>query len=116
MFVNFLSNAHLSVTMEPTMVISTYPDRDTISKVAKNLVNEQLCACVNIIEISSIYRWEGKIEDTSEYMAIFKTTSTNRSALKERIAKTHPYDVPEIAELDVLSLNDSYLKWLSESS
>ncbi|MCS5528675.1 MAG: divalent cation tolerance protein CutA [Nitrosopumilus sp.] len=49
-------------------------------------------------------------------MAIFKTVTKNKSKLKKKIAETHPYDVPEIAEIDVTSINKPYLNWLIEST
>ena len=102
--------------MKPVVIISTYPDKKSISKVAKEFVKNKTVACVNISKISSIYSWKGKVEDTSEYIAIFKTTTKNKKSLKQKIKDTHPYDVPEIAEIDVTSINDSYLKWLIEST
>ena len=102
--------------MKPVVIISTYPDKKSISKIAKEFVKNKTVACVNISKISSIYSWKGKIENTSEYIAIFKTTTKNKKLLKQKIKETHPYDVPEIAEIDVTSINDSYLKWLIEST
>jgi protein pelota len=58
----------------------------------------------------------GKIENTSEYLAIFKTTNKNKKILKEKIKSTHPYDVPEIVEIEVLSINKPYLDWLVNST
>jgi len=102
--------------MKPGVIISTYPDKKSISKIAREFVKNKIVACVNISKISSIYSWKGKVEDTSEYIAIFKTTTKNKKLLKQKIKETHPYDVPEIAEIDVTSINDSYLKWLIEST
>ena len=102
--------------MKPVVIISTYPDKKSISKIAKEFVKNKTVACVNISKISSIYYWKGKVEDTSEYIAIFKTTAKNKKLLKQKIKDTHPYDVPEIAEIDITSINDSYLKWLIEST
>ncbi|MFB5604733.1 MAG: divalent-cation tolerance protein CutA, partial [Nitrosarchaeum sp.] len=62
------------------------------------------------------YSWQGKIENTSEYLALFKTTQKNKKILKEKIKSTHPYDVPEIAEIDIMSMDKSYLKWIVEST
>jgi len=98
--------------MKPVLIISTYPDKKSISKIAKDLVKNKTVACVNISKISSIYYWNEKIEDTYEYIAIFKTTTKNKKSLKQKIKETHPYNVPEIAEIDVTSINTSYLKWL----
>lgn len=102
--------------MKPVIIISTYPNKKSISKIAKELVQYKTVACVNISKVSSIYSWNKKIENTSEYLAIFKTTLKNKKLLKQKIKETHPYDVPEIAEIDITSINKSYLKWLIEST
>lgn len=102
--------------MKAVILISTYPNKKSITKIAKELVKNKTSTCVNISKISSIYSWEGKIENTSEYLAIFKTTAKNKQLLKKKIQETHPYDVPEIAEVDVTSINKSYLKWLVDST
>ncbi|MGQ0790940.1 MAG: divalent-cation tolerance protein CutA [Nitrosopumilaceae archaeon] len=102
--------------MKPVIIISTYPDKKTVTKTANELVKKRLAACVNISKISSIYSWKGKIENTSEFLVLFKTTHKNKNALKKAIKKMHPYDIPEIAEIDIISINESYLKWLIEST
>ena len=102
--------------MKPIIIISTYPNKKSITKIATELLQNKIVACVNITEISSIYSWQGKIQNSSEYLALFKTTQKNKKSLKEKIMKTHPYEVPEIAEIDIASINKSYLKWLVEST
>ena len=102
--------------MKPIIIISTYPNKNSINKIANELVKDKIAACVNITKISSIYSWQGKIKNTSEYLALFKTTQKNKKSLKEKIKATHPYKVPEIAEINITSINKSYLKWLVEST
>ncbi len=102
--------------MKVVIIISTYPNKKSISKIAKEFVKNRIVACVNISQITSIYSWNNKIENTSEYLAIFKTISKNKKLLKQKIKETHPYDVPEIAEIDVSSINKTYLNWLVEST
>ncbi|EGG41258.1 CutA1 divalent ion tolerance protein [Candidatus Nitrosarchaeum limnium SFB1] len=102
--------------MKPIMIISTYPNKNSITKIANELVKDKIVACVNITKISSIYSWKEKIENTSEYLALFKTTQKNKKYLKEKIKSTHPYDVPEIIEIDIMSINKSYLQWLVKST
>ena len=102
--------------MKLIIIISTYPNKKSITKIANELVKNKIAACVNITKISSIYSWQGKIEKTSEYLALFKTTQKNKKSLKEKIKITHPYEIPEIAEIDITSINKSYLKWLVEST
>ncbi len=102
--------------MQSIIIISTYPNKNSINKIANKLVKDKIIACVNITKISSIYSWQGKIKNTSEYLALFKTTQKNKKSLKEKIKATHPYKVPEIAEINIASINKSYLKWLVEST
>ena len=102
--------------MKPVIIVSTYPDKKSISRIANQVVKNRLAACVNVTKISSTYSWKGKIENTTEYLALFKTTNKNQNILKNTIKKTHPYDVPEIAEIAVSSINKPYLKWLIEST
>ncbi len=102
--------------MKPTIIVSTYPDKKSILKISNELVKTKIVACVNISKISSVYAWEGKIENSSEYLALFKTTEKNKKILKEKIKSSHPYDVPEIAEIDVKSINQPYLDWLIDST
>lgn len=102
--------------MKPIIIISTYPNKKSITKIANELVQNKIAACVNITKISSIYSWQGKIENASEYLVLFKTTQKNKKSLKEKINASHPYDIPEIAEINITSINKSYLKWLVEST
>jgi len=102
--------------MKPVLIISTYPNKKSILKIANELVKTKIIACVNISKIDSVYLWNGKIQNSSEYIAIFKTIIKNKIKLKKKIAETHPYDVPEIVEIDVTSINKSYLNWLIEST
>jgi periplasmic divalent cation tolerance protein len=102
--------------MKPIIVVSTYPNKKSIVKISNELIKTKIIACVNISKISSIYAWNGKIENTSEYLALFKTTQKNKKILKEKIKSTHPYDVPEIAEINVNSINKPYLDWLIDST
>jgi periplasmic divalent cation tolerance protein len=102
--------------MKPVVIVSTYPNKKSILKIANELVKNKTIACVNISKIDSVYSWNGQIQNSPEYIAIFKTVTKNKIKLKKAIEETHPYNVPEIAEIDVTSINKSYLNWLIEST
>ncbi|MGQ0606025.1 MAG: divalent-cation tolerance protein CutA [Candidatus Nitrosotenuis sp.] len=102
--------------MRGIVIVSTYPDKKSIQKIANKLVRLRLAACVNITRISSVYSWQGKIENTGEFLAVFKTTQKNKIKLKTQIKNTHPYKIPEIAELALKDLNKPYLQWLVDST
>ena len=102
--------------MRPVIIVSTFPDKKTITKIANQLVKKKLAACVNTTKISSVYSWKGRIENQSEYLGLFKTTKKNLQPLKKELKKLHPYDVPEILEINPVSINQPYLKWLVDST
>ena len=112
----FFIHVNLSVTVKPVVIVSTFPSKQTVTSIANKLVKKKLAACVNITKISSVYTWKGKVENQNEYLALFKTTKKNQSTLKKELKKIHPYDVPEIAEINVESINQPYMKWLVDST
>ena len=112
----FFIHVNLSVTVKPVVIVSTFPSKQSVTSIANKLVKKKLAACVNITKISSVYTWKGKVENQNEYLALFKTTKKNQSTLKKELKKLHPYDVPEIAEINVESINQSYMKWLVDST
>jgi len=102
--------------VKPVIIVSTFPSKQSVTSIANRLVKKKLAACVNITKISSVYTWKGKIENQLEYLAFFKTTKKNKQILKKELEKLHPYDVPEIAEISVESINQPYMKWLVDST
>ena len=102
--------------MKPVIIVSTFPSKQSVTSIANQIVKKKLAACVNITKISSVYSWKGKIENKDEYLALFKTTKKNQIALKKELEKLHPYDVAEIAEINVESINQPYMKWLVDST
>tara|TARA_Y100000780_G_scaffold231039_1_gene254829 strand:+ start:1234 stop:1545 length:312 start_codon:yes stop_codon:yes gene_type:complete len=102
--------------VQPIIIVSTFPSKQSITKISNQIVRKNLAACVNIVKISSVYAWKGKIENQPEYLALFKTTKKNESNLKKELIKLHPYDIPEIAKINVSSMNKPYLNWLIDST
>ncbi|MDQ3848375.1 MAG: divalent-cation tolerance protein CutA [Thermoproteota archaeon] len=98
------------------IILSTFPSEQLVAEVAKQVVNAKLCACVNFTQIRSIYSWDGKLEDQYEFLALFKATSKSVKKLKDEIARLHPYKVPEIVELKMSDVSNSYLSWLAAES
>lgn len=94
------------------------PDKTSAEKIARNLLEEKLVGCANIIPgMESMYWWEGKIETSSEYILILKTVKTSdaQERITKRVLELHPYQIPCVMALPVLGINDSYKKWLEES-
>ncbi len=100
---------------KPAVFISTYPTKKSATNAAKQAVRLKLAACVNTVRISSVYAWKGRIENGSEYLSFFKTTMKNKNKLEDHIRSTHPYEIPEIARIDMASVNTPYMKWIIDS-
>jgi periplasmic divalent cation tolerance protein len=80
-----------------SVLYSTTDTIETAKTIARTLVKEKLVACVHIIpKIESIYRWEGKIEETNECVLLAKTSDRNVQKVIQKIRSLHPYEVPEI--------------------
>lgn len=80
------------------------------------LVKKKVAACVNVVKgLKSFYWWKGNIERDEEELLIIKTSVKKFEALERTIKENHPYTVPEIIALPIISGNPDYLKWIEES-
>jgi periplasmic divalent cation tolerance protein len=84
--------------------------------IAQKLVAERLVACVNIMPVRSIYRWQEKTCDDEENLLIMKTTEGNADAVIAAVKKVHSYDLPEIIVLPVTKGYPPYLEWVAEET
>ncbi|MDH3732536.1 MAG: divalent-cation tolerance protein CutA [Gemmatimonadota bacterium] len=99
------------------VALTTGPDVETLRSICRALIEERLIACANVLEgMTSIYRWEGAIEEAPECLAILKTTSDRIEPLEARLRELHPYDVPELVVLDIANGSAAYLDWVREST
>lgn len=84
--------------------------------IAGELLKQNLIACANIIpKISSIYVWEGQLEDVTEAMMIVKTTEKLCKKVIDHIKSIHPYDCPAIVAIPIIDGNPDYLHWTAMS-
>src|SRR5687767_1920038 len=92
---------------EILVVYVTAPDK-VAPTIARHVVEKQLAACVNIVPVRSIYRWQGDLQDDVEALLIVKTTRARFDALREGILQVHPYEVPEIIALPIEAAHAPY--------
>lgn len=98
------------------LVLSNFSDEEKAASISRQLIEEGRAACVNIVPgVRSIYRWEGKMEDTGEVLAIFKVPAPAAESFMERLNELHPYDVPEILIMAPEAVWPAYAKWAAES-
>ena len=98
-------------------VFWTCRDKQEAKRIIHGLLDQRLIACASIFpEVESIYRWEGKIEESQEIKVILKTTSKHFDAVQSYIQMRCSYEVPEILQLDIIKGNPSYLSWVVQET
>ena len=104
--------------MDETLLVLTHlPDRDAALKLARELVERRLAACVNVLgQCTSVYRWKGAVEDAQEVPLLIKSRSALYEALEAAISELHPYELPEIIAIPVVRGLGDYLAWVGEET
>lgn len=95
------------------VVLSTCGGMQEAERIAKDLVEKGIAACVNIVPgVRSIYRWQGEIEETNEVLVMVKIPADRYRAVEGRIRHLHSYELPEVIALPVSRGSRKYLHWL----
>ena len=97
------------------VVLVTAADRDTGLSLVRQVVQERLVACGNVLPgATSVFEWEGTMREQREVLLIFKTVAARTERLAERIAELHIYDVPEVLTLAVEGGHGPFLDWVRD--
>jgi periplasmic divalent cation tolerance protein len=98
---------------EHIVVLVTTRGEEKAQRIAKQLLDARLAACVNIVNgVRSLFHWQGKQETEQESLLVIKSSGRLLSRIVEVVKKTHSYDVPEIIALPVIGGNEDYLGWI----
>jgi periplasmic divalent cation tolerance protein len=99
------------------LVITNLPDEQSAAKLAQQLVEARVAACVNqLAPCTSTYRWQGNIETATEVPLLIKTTRAAYPRLEQLIRAAHPYELPEIIAVPVTTGLPAYLDWVSRET
>lgn len=102
--------------MRYIVVLVTVPKKREARFIASRLLDKKLAACVNISsEIDSFFHWEGKIDNSQEYLLTIKTKKVLFPRLVKEIKSCHSYTVPEIIALPIVAGDKNYLDWIDGS-
>lgn len=98
------------------IVLTTIGADTDAATLARTLVEERLAACVNVLPpMTSVYRWQGTVEQDREQQMVIKTTTDRVPELQTRLRQLHPYELPEFLVLDATG-SEAYVAWVGESA
>ena len=98
------------------LVLTTLGADADAAALARTLVEERLAGCVNVLPpMTSIYRWQGAVEQDREQQLIIKTVAGRLGELEARLRTLHPYDTPEFPVVSAVGGSAAYLAWLRDS-
>jgi periplasmic divalent cation tolerance protein len=105
------------MTSSPMMVYVTVGNIEEAKKIAQNVVTAKLAACANILpSVTSIYHWEGDLQEDQETVMVLKTTSSNVPKLTDMIKDMHSYECPCIVSIPIQGGNDDFLNWIDNET
>ncbi len=95
-------------------MITTVGTEEQANLLAEELVERRQSCCVNILPVQrSVYRWQGKVCEDSEYMLVIKTTEEQYEAVEASIKELHQYDLPEILAFEIGRGEPAFLQWIA---
>jgi periplasmic divalent cation tolerance protein len=99
------------------VVLTTVADDEHAERLARQLVDERMAACVNLYpSMVSIYRWKGQVARDGERQMVIKTTRDRLHMLEARLKELHPYELPEFLVLSVDGSSDAYATWVDQET
>lgn len=98
------------------IILTTAGSEAEAQKIANQLVERRLAACVNIIpRIHSVYRWQRKVDAAEEFLLLIKTTKSRTAEVQAVIRELHSYDLPEFVVISIEDGSAEYLEWIEKS-
>lgn len=99
------------------VVFSNCVSAEEAHRVARSLVESRLAACVNIMPgVRSVYRWQGAVEEASEWTLLIKTRRSAFQRLCAELRQIHSYEVPEVIAVPIVDGQEDYLAWIDRES
>lgn len=96
-----------------SLILTTAGSADAARALAEHLVADGLAACVQLLPIHSVYRWQGAVQHDAETLLLVKTRTALYAEVEACIRRQHSYSVPEVLCLPVCAGSVPYLDWLA---
>lgn len=103
-------------TYEFVTVQTTTDSAPEVAKLASAVVEQRLAACVQVSQVESYYRWQGKVQHDPEFLLTLKTRASEVPAIKVLLDQEHAYEEPELIVTPIIDGSDTYLEWIREQT
>lgn len=117
--INLLHKIVQKMASKASIVVlySTAASKEEAERIAAALVEGKLIACCNQVEgVSSIYFWEGKVNQEKEVLMIMKSRESLIPAILHRIKQLHSYKVPELIAMPIVGGSPEYIDWVLDNT
>jgi len=99
------------------LVYTTWPSIVEAERAGREIVEQRLAACVNILPgMVSHYWWQGKVERAEEAVMIVKTRAALAERVRQAVKALHAYETPSIMVLPVESVDADYYAWIIQET
>ncbi len=99
---------------DPVILYITVPNREEGISIGRALVDENLAACANVIDgLTSIFRWEGAVQEDGEALLIAKTERELVDAASDLVKMEHSYDCPCVVAIPIVGGNQQFIDWIA---
>jgi periplasmic divalent cation tolerance protein len=103
--------------MTSTMIYVTTSSAEEALRIGRDVVAHRLAACANVLPgVTSVYRWQGEVQEEGETVLILKTRSELVEPLTKRVKELHSYDCPCVVALPIAGGNPDFLQWIAEET
>lgn len=99
--------------MANVVVLTVTDSKEAARRLARAIVEERLAACVQVLPIESVYRWQGAVQEEAEALLLIKTRHDLFEQLEAFIKEHHTYETPEIVAIPIVAGSQAYLDWIA---
>jgi periplasmic divalent cation tolerance protein len=98
----------------PWLLLTTVGRAEDARRLAQELVERRLAACVHIDAIDSVYRWQGAVHADAEYRLLVKTAADRVPQLMAALRALHPYEQPALHAWPAGAADGGYAAWVQD--
>lgn len=100
-----------------SLIYITTDSHQQATEIAETLLRERIIACANIMgEMTSLYRWESRVENSLEIALILKTRSSLVRDVTKRVEELHSYECPCVISWECDEAHPMFQKWILEET